>query len=147
VARARWRAETLHLVKPGCYMNVSGPAVARLSRTLHLGPSDLIIVFDDLDLPLGKVRARMRGSAGGHNGVRSVIESLGTDAVRRVKVGVGRPAPPGQRERRGEVVDHVLSAFAAEERPIIEAACAEAAELALGLVDTRSSHADQGGLR
>jgi len=90
VAVTEWRGESLHLIKPACFMNVSGPAVARLGRRLHLGPSDLIIVFDDLDLPLGTVRVRMKGSAGGHNGVRSVIEALGTDAVRRVKVGTGR---------------------------------------------------------
>ena len=69
--------------------------MARLARRLHLAPADLIIVFDDLDLPLGKVRVRMNGSAGGHNGVRSLIAALGTDALRRVKIGIGRPGRPG----------------------------------------------------
>ena len=99
-------------------------------------PSDLVIVFDDLDLPLGKVRARMKGSAGGHHGVRSVIEALGTDAIRRVKVGIGRPAPPGQHKDR--VVDHVLSPFYPDEREAVEAACAEAVDLALKLVERRA---------
>ncbi len=135
VARAESQGEALYLVKPTCFMNVSGPAVARSIRKLGLDPSDLVIVFDDLDLPLGKVRARMKGSAGGHHGVHSVIEALGTDAVRRIKVGIGRPAPPGQ--HRDRVVDHVLSPFYPDEREAIEAACAEAADLALKLVETR----------
>lgn len=137
VARGRWRGETLYLVKPQSFMNVSGPPVARLGRKLHLGPSDLILVFDDLDLPLGKVRVRMKGSAGGHNGVRSVIESLDTDAVRRIKLGIGRPTPPGQ--GKDEIVDHVLSAFDPDELPVVETACAEAADQALKLVDARIS--------
>jgi PTH1 family peptidyl-tRNA hydrolase len=136
VAETDWQDERLYLVKPACFMNVSGPAVARVSRKLGLGPDDLVIVFDDLDLPLGKVRARMKGSAGGHRGVQSVIDAFGTDAVRRVKVGIGRPAPPGQ--QRDRVVDHVLSPFYPDEREAIEAACAEAAELALQLVRARS---------
>lgn len=136
VARAEWQGELLYLIKPTCFMNVSGPAVARLSRKLSLDPSDLVIVFDDLDLPVGTVRARMKGSAGGHNGVRSLIAELGTDALRRVKVGIGRPAPPGQ--RKDLVVDHVLSPFYLDERDAIEAACAEAADLALTLVQART---------
>ena len=136
IARAHWQGQALLLIKPACFMNVSGPAVARVSRRLHLEPSDLVIVFDDLDLPLGKVRARMKGSAGGHNGVRSVIEALGTDAIRRVKVGIGRPAPPGQ--QKDLVVDHVLSPFYPDERDAVEAACAEAVDLALKLVERRA---------
>lgn len=132
VASCRWRGEPLYLVKLGSFMNVSGPALLRLCRKLHLGPADLVVVFDDLDLPLGKVRARMKGTAGGHNGVRSLIAALGTSDIRRVKVGIGRPAPPG--ERRAEVTDHVLSAFEPEELAIVDTACAEAADLALKLV-------------
>jgi len=134
VAAAEWQGASIYLVKPGSFMNVSGPVVARLSRKLHVDPSDLVIVFDDLDLPLGKVRARMKGSAGGHNGVRSVIDALGTDAIRRVKVGIGRPGPPGQ--DREQVVDHVLSPFYPDEHDAIEAACAAAADIVLKLVET-----------
>jgi len=134
VGRAEWAGEIVHLIKPACFMNVSGPTVARLARRLSLAAADLIIVFDDLDLPLGKVRVRMKGSAGGHNGVRSVIEALGTDAFRRVKVGIGRPAPPGQ--HKDLVVDHVLSPFFPDEQDMAETACMEAADLALKLVET-----------
>jgi PTH1 family peptidyl-tRNA hydrolase len=136
VAEGRWRGQPVYLVKPQSFVNVSGPAVARICRRLHLGPADLIIVFDDLDLPLGKVRVRLKGSAGGHMGVHSIIEALDTDAIRRVKIGIGRPMPPGG--HRAEVVDHVLSAFLPEEREVIEQACAEARDQALRLVTSRT---------
>ncbi|HET8577948.1 MAG TPA: aminoacyl-tRNA hydrolase [Methylomirabilota bacterium] len=136
IARGRWRGDTVYLVKPQAFMNVSGPAVARISRRLRLGPADLIIVFDDLDLPLGKVRVRMKGSAGGHNGVRSIIESLGTEELRRVKVGIGRPVAPG--EKRERVVDHVLSPFYPDEVEAIATAVDEAADQALKLVSSAS---------
>jgi PTH1 family peptidyl-tRNA hydrolase len=135
IARGRWQGETLYLIKPGSYMNVSGPPVARIARKLGLGPADLVIVFDDLDLPLGTVRVRLKGSAGGHNGVRSLIEAFGTDVIRRVKVGIGRPGRPG--EDRDRVTDHVLSPFLPEEHDAIAAACAEAMERALTLVESR----------
>ena len=134
LARGRWRDETVHLVKTGSYMNESGPPVARLLRRLHLGPADLIVVFDDLDLPLGTVRVRMKGSAGGHNGVRSVLAALGTEEIRRVKVGVGRPGEPGG--DRTLVVNHVLSAFESEELPVVQASCDEAVASVLRLVET-----------
>ena len=103
-------------------MNVCGPAVARAApRRCTPSPTDLILVFDDIDLPLGTVRVRMKGSAGGHNGVRSVIEALGTDDIRRVKVGIGRP------EHKAQVPDHVLSVFEPDELPAVEAVVAEAA--------------------
>jgi PTH1 family peptidyl-tRNA hydrolase len=142
VAEAEWQGESLHLIKPACFMNVSGPPVARLVRRLGLEPSDLILVFDDIDLPLGKVRLRMKGSAGGHNGVRSVIEALGTDAFRRVKVGIGRPAPPGQHKHL--VSDHVLSPFYRDELETVETACEDAAQLVLKLVEGRDRSECQG---
>jgi PTH1 family peptidyl-tRNA hydrolase len=135
VAHGRWHGEPLYLIKPGSFMNVTGPPVARLARKLHLGPADLIIVFDDLDLPLGKVRVRLKGSAGGHNGVRSLVAALGTDELRRVKIGIGRPGRPG--EDRDRVSDHVLSPFFPEEQETIAAACDEAADQALALVERR----------
>lgn len=135
VAHGRWQGQTLYLIKPGSFMNVTGPPVARIARKLHLDPADLVIVFDDIDLPLGKVRVRLKGSAGGHNGVRSLIEAFGTDALRRVKIGIGRPGQPG--EDRDRVSDHVLSPFYPEEHDTVAAACDEAAYQALKLVETR----------
>lgn len=127
-ARGQWRGETLHLIKPVAFMNVCGPAVARALRRVGAGPADLILVYDDIDLPLGTVRVRMKGSAGGHNGVKSVIESLGTPEIRRVKVGIGRP------DTKARVPDHVLAPFEEDELPAVEAAVAQAAEKVLSLV-------------
>ena len=132
VARAQWRGEALYLIKPGSFMNVTGPAVERLCRRLGLDPADLILVYDDIDLPLGKVRVRMKGSHGGHKGVRSIIETLGTAELRRVKVGIGRPGD------KDEVVDHVLSSFLPDELPLIEAASDEAARHVLALIESRT---------
>jgi len=128
VAQGQWRGETLYLIKPQAFMNVCGPTVARALRHVGAGPADLILVYDDIDLPLGTVRVRMKGSAGGHNGVRSVIESLGTSEVRRVKVGIGRP------DTRARVPDHVLTPFEEDELPAVDAAVALAAERVLALV-------------
>ena len=127
VAHGRWRGDTVYLVKPRAFMNVSGPPVAAALRALHLEPIDLILVYDDIDLPLGTVRVRMKGSHGGHNGVRSVIETLGTSDIRRVKIGIGRP------EHKGQVADHVLATFDPDERPVIDAAVDEAVARLLAL--------------
>lgn len=132
VASGQWRGESLYLIKPGAFMNVTGRALARLLPRLGLAPADLILVYDDIDLPLGKVRVRMKGSHGGHKGVRSLIEALGTEELRRVKVGVGRP------DGKDAVVDHVLSPFLPDEVPLVEAACAEAALHVLKLVEGRT---------
>ena len=128
LAQGRWRDESVDLVKPQSFMNVSGPAVAEALRKLDAGPEDLILVFDDIDLPLGTVRVRMKGSHAGHNGVRSVLERLGTQEVRRVKVGVGRPGT------KDEVVDHVLAEFDPAEQEAVAAAVEQAADKVLALV-------------
>jgi PTH1 family peptidyl-tRNA hydrolase len=127
IARAAWRGEPLHLIKPISFMNVSGPVVAKALRLVGAEARDLILVYDDIDLPLGVVRVRMKGGAGGHNGVRSVIETLGTEEIRRVKIGIGRP------EHKGDVPDHVLAAFEPEEQDAVDKAVAEAAERVLAL--------------
>ena len=137
VGEGKWRGEIVHLIKPQCFMNAMGPPVARVARKLKLVVGDLIFVYDDLDLPLGKVRVRLKGSAGGHNGMRSLIGALGTDQLRRVKVGIGRPASP-ERDRE-EIVDHVLSAFLPDELPTVEAACLEAGVQALKLIEAHGT--------
>ena len=128
VADARWRGESLALVKPQTFMNVSGPAVADALRRLDAEPAELILVYDDIDLELGKVRVRMKGSAGGHNGVRSVIAVLGTEQIRRVKLGIGRP------EHKHDVPDHVLATFDKDEWPVVEQAVETAADRVLELL-------------
>jgi peptidyl-tRNA hydrolase, PTH1 family len=124
----RWRGDTVRLVKPRAFMNESGPVVARALREHAADPHDLILVYDDIDLPLGTVRVRMKGGAGGHNGVRSVIAALGTPEIRRVKVGIGRPA------HKAAVPDHVLTLFEPDELPLVDAAVAEAAQRVLTLL-------------
>ena len=131
LAQGQWRGEPFYLVKPVAFMNVCGPTVARALRGVGGGPADLILVYDDIDLPLGTVRVRMKGSAGGHNGVRSVIETLGTAELRRVKVGIGRP------DHKSQVPDHVLAPFEADELPVVDTAVAAAAERVLSLVVLR----------
>ncbi len=128
VARGRWRGEEVRLVKPLAFMNESGPVVARALRRAEAGPADLILVYDDIDLPLGTVRLRMKGSHGGHNGVRSVIDALGTQEIKRIKVGIGRP------DHKGDVPDHVLTSFERDELPTVDAAVAEAVDKVLALL-------------
>ena len=128
MARAQWRGEPLALVKPQTFMNVTGPTVAAALRKLGEGSAELILVYDDIDMELGKVRVRMKGSAGGHNGVRSVIAALATEDIRRVKVGIGRP------EYKHDVPDHVLTTFEADEEPVVDQAVETAADRVLELL-------------
>ena len=116
---ARWRRGAMEdgalLVKPMTFMNLSGQAVGELVRYFKIDVVDLLVVVDEVQLPLGKLRARARGSAGGHNGLKSVIEHLG-DEFSRLRVGVGRgPAEPDGEVRR-DLADHVLARFDADER-------------------------------
>ncbi len=108
------------LLKPLTYMNRSGEAVAAAARWFGLNPGGIILVFDDMDLPLGKLRLRLQGGAGGHRGVASVIQALGDEAFCRVRIGIGRPAP-GQ-----DAAEYVLQPFTPAERealaPALEAA-------------------------
>jgi PTH1 family peptidyl-tRNA hydrolase len=113
--------EPAALAKPLTYMNVSGQAVGPLLRRHSLPPAHLIVVYDDADLPLGKLRLRARGSAGGHGGLKSIIGTLGTDEFPRVRIGIGRSG-------RGDMVGHVLGGFRREEREAIEHAIQRAAD-------------------
>lgn len=121
VARLERHGGSICLIKMQTKVNASGPALAQLGQQLGFGPAECILVHDDLDLRLGNVRVRDRGGDGGHRGVRSVLESFKTDAVRRVKIGVGRP-----RQKEQPNAD-VLTAFSPLEQPVVERACAHAA--------------------
>jgi len=109
------------LAKPLTFMNLAGQSVAKLRRAYRLSTSDIVAIYDDLDLPLGRVRIRVAGSAGGHNGVRSLIEALGGEFP-RVRVGIGRPLPGV------DPVTYVLEAFAPAERRVIEDVVERAAD-------------------
>lgn len=120
----RFGAEPLLLAKPLTFMNRSGDAVAALARYYDIAAPDLIVVVDDTALPLGRMRARARGSSGGHNGLKSIAARLGTDEFARLRLGVGRGDP------RKDLADHVLSSFDAGERPAVEQLITRAADAA-----------------
>jgi len=101
------------LAKPQTFMNLSGQAVERLVRFYRLPPENILVIYDDLDLPLGKIRLRPKGGAGGHKGMKSIIEHLGTQDFPRLRVGIGRPA-------HGDPVDYVLSDFTLDQRIVME---------------------------
>ncbi|MBM7710112.1 aminoacyl-tRNA hydrolase [Enterococcus lemanii] len=106
--------EKVLLVKPQTYMNESGRAVGPLMTYLGVYPEELVVIYDDLDLAAGKIRLRQKGSAGGHNGMKSLIAHLGTQEFKRIKIGIDRP------KKGTTVVNHVLSPFSKEETPLME---------------------------
>lgn len=101
------------LVKPLTYMNLSGECVGPLMNYFDIDVEDLVVIYDDLDLETGKLRLRQKGSAGGHNGIKSLIQHLGTQEFNRIRVGVNRP-PAGMK-----VADYVLSKFSKEDQAIV----------------------------
>lgn len=124
VSRAKHRALTaigkvgdtqVLLVKPLTYMNLSGQAVAPLARDNQLKPENIFVIADDLDLPVGALRIKLGGSAGGHNGHKSLIQSLKTQDYPRLKIGIGKT-------KREGTIDHVLGSFDREEKDLIDAA-------------------------
>ena len=117
--------EKVFLVKPQTYMNLSGEAVLDFSAFYKVPPEKIIIINDDISLPAGKVRIRRSGSAGGHNGLKSIIYQLKTDQFPRIKIGVGAP----ERED-GDLADFVLGRFKKEEIPILEKSIINAADAA-----------------
>jgi PTH1 family peptidyl-tRNA hydrolase len=128
---AKWRARTARiteadddvlLAEPTTFMNLSGWAVRELAAFYKIAASDVLVLVDDADLPLGKLRIRMSGSAGGHNGLKSIIQELGTQEFPRLRIGVGR--------QPGELKNHVLGRFGAAEREPIENAVKKAADAA-----------------
>jgi PTH1 family peptidyl-tRNA hydrolase len=120
----RYGAEPWMLARPLTFMNRSGDAVAGLLRYYAIDPQDLLVVLDDVDLPFGRLRARARGSAGTHNGLRSIVDRLGTRDFPRLRLGVGRG------DARRDLADHVLARFESGERADLDAFIARAADAA-----------------
>lgn len=104
--------EKILLVKPQTFMNDSGRAVGPLMTYFGILPEELVVIHDDLDLALGKLRLRQKGSAGGHNGIKSIIAHIDSQKFDRIKIGIGRP-------QGKTVVNHVLSPFSKEDQPLI----------------------------
>jgi PTH1 family peptidyl-tRNA hydrolase len=114
VAEGQIAGRAVLLAKPQTYMNLSGRALGRLQRTYEIPPEQILIVYDDLDLPLGRLRMRPEGGSGGHKGMRSIIDVLGTQAFPRLRVGVDRP--PG----RMDPAEYVLRPFDEEQQELLD---------------------------
>lgn len=128
VGWGRKGATRLGIMKPITFMNRSGRAVQDVSRYYDVEPSDLLVVFDDLNLPTGTIRLRAGGSAGGHNGVQNVIDTMNTDAFPRLRVGIG------SEYARVRQVDYVLSPFSSKERVVMDEVLVRASEAAESFV-------------
>ncbi len=111
--------EQILLVKPQTFMNESGQAIGTLVRKHNLDADDVLVIYDDLDLPLGKIRIRLRGSSGGHKGMRSIISHLHSEDFPRIRIGIGRS---------GEAIDHVLSRFSRKDKQIMDVTLQQAAD-------------------
>ena len=124
LGKATFRGEKVLLVKPQTFMNNSGSAVKAVLKTYNISLEDLLLIYDDLDLEVGQLRLRRRGSAGGHKGVTSVISHLGAEDFHRLRLGIGGP-PPGE-----TVIDHVLGDFSPEQWEIVQSVIDIAVEAA-----------------
>lgn len=121
---AEYRApEKILIIKPTTYMNLSGVAVGAYANFYHIAPEDIAVIQDDMDMPVGQLRIRRKGSAGGHNGLKSIIEHLGTSDFARFKIGIGHPARNNQ-----AVISHVLHQFQGADKEAVEQAVQEMAD-------------------
>ena len=149
ISEARYGEDRLILVMPQTYMNASGVAVREIMRWYKVPPEDVLVVVDDLDLRFGQLRLRARGSAGGHNGLKSIFQETGTQEIPRLRVGIGRSG--------NHAIGHVLSKFSKEEQDVLPDVVAEAADAvetwlqkgvfeAMNLVNGTSRHQKQAGI-
>jgi PTH1 family peptidyl-tRNA hydrolase len=122
VATGRLAGRSVVLAKPRCYMNESGRQVSPLAKFYSVQPADIIVLHDELDLDFGRIRLKLGGGEGGHNGLRSVASALGTKDFQRVRIGIGRP--PG----RKDPATFVLEPFNASERSEVPTICEQAAD-------------------
>jgi len=125
------------LARPQTYMNLSGESVSRLVNKFKVNPDDLLVIHDDLDLPLGKIRLRRGGGSGGHKGINSIISCLGSQDFYRIRVGIGRPdtVNGSAEDREPEIIDYVLSDFTPDEKKIIAKVIPEVTEAILCLLN------------
>ena len=128
--QVNYGGKKLFLLKPQTYMNLSGKSVLQLSAYFNIPPARIIVLFDDISLEPGRLRIRPDGSAGGHNGIKSIIQELGSQAFPRVKIGVGGKAHPDQ-----DLADHVLSGFSSSEEKALAVALKNGADAALCIID------------
>ena len=135
-AQVNYKGKNLFLLKPMTFMNLSGRSVLQLSSYFHIPPHRIIVMFDDISLPPGRLRVRPNGSAGGHNGIKSIISELGSQDFPRVKIGVGAKPNPEY-----DLADWVLSSFSSQEEKALEPALTRAADAALCILETGTMEA------
>lgn len=128
IAKVEWRGNPVCLVKTTSAINNTGQALKLLSPKVGIRPNNLILVQDDINLSIGGIRTRMKGSAGGHKGINSVVNAFQTEAIRRVKVGVGQP------KNKDELVQYITTPFPATQQPSVQLACDDAAGRVLELI-------------
>ncbi|MDO8682077.1 MAG: aminoacyl-tRNA hydrolase [Armatimonadota bacterium] len=120
VGQALIAGEEVVLAKPQTFMNLSGDSVSELARRMNIAPQDIIVIYDDADLPIGKIRIRPMGSSGGHKGMKSIIDRLHTQEFPRIRIGIGA--------MKGNSVDYVLSRFSRAELALVKPAIEKAAD-------------------
>lgn len=133
--KGRIAGESVILLKPMTYMNLSGESVVQVANYYKVAPKDIIVVYDDINLDVGRLRIREKGSAGGHNGIKNIIAHLGTDEFPRIRVGVGMKPP------KMDLADYVLSRFSKEEEALMEEGYERAAKAMELMVEDEISQA------
>jgi len=134
------------LARPQTYMNASGLAVKALLEKTKTGSEDLIVIHDDLDLPVGRIRIRKGGSSGGHNGIKSIISFIGNEEFIRIRIGIGRPGNHGNDEvQENNIIDYVLGDFNKEESQLIQKTISRVNDaleslLSFGLIQTMNEY-------
>ena len=128
--QVNYNGTKVFLLKPQTFMNLSGRSVLQLSAYFNIPPQNIIVLFDDISLEPGRLRIRANGSAGGHNGIKSIIQEVGSQEFPRVKIGVGAKPNPNY-----DLADWVLSAFSANEEKALSVALDNAAKAALAIID------------
>ena len=119
-------SENFVIAKPRTFVNHSGQAIKYLKDRYRIPASSFLIIFDDMDLPIGQIRMRASGGSGGHNGLNSILRTLETDNFSRLRIGIGRP--------KGDTIEHVLNRFGSEEIPALEKAIEDAYEATLAWI-------------
>ncbi|MGF7015765.1 aminoacyl-tRNA hydrolase [Ornithinibacillus bavariensis] len=122
--------EKILLLKPQTYMNLSGESLRPLMDYFNIDLEDVLIIYDDLDLPPGKIRLRQKGGHGGHNGIRSIIDHLGTKDFKRIRIGIGRPT------NSQPVVDYVLGTFPGDQQSMVQESVEKAADACVRWLET-----------
>ena len=126
IGKINYKGEQVILMKPQTFMNESGRAVRKAVNYYHLDVEDILVIYDDLDLNYGKIRLRESGSSGGHNGIKSIIENIGTQKFKRIRIGI---------EKKGDVINYVLGTVEKEKQPLWQDAMTRAANAAIDFID------------